>query len=89
MSHRWPRLHNGQVFFWWYVSSLLCTQAMKAGIFRPGETQHGIVALSLRTFDRAIQDVANPLWMIEFHAPWYVRNELHCTTSQVTQVWRL
>jgi hypothetical protein len=50
----------------------LCITLAKDGVFRPGVVQEDIVALGMTTFDNAIQDIANPLWLIEFHAPWYV-----------------
>jgi Thioredoxin-like domain/Thioredoxin len=53
----------------------------KNGVFQPGVVQEGIVALTMQTFDNAIQDIANPLWLIEFHAPWYVRVTLSLAYS--------
>lgn len=64
----------------------LCTtpaNAKNAGVFRPGVVQEGIVALGLRNFDNAVQDIANPLWLIEFHAPWYVHAGFHACTPHV------
>jgi len=46
--------------------------------FVEGEVPDGVVALRANNFRAAIEDPANPLWLLKFYAPWCVLIILSC-----------
>jgi hypothetical protein len=47
--------------------------------FVPGSVVNKVVPLGHNNFKQAIEDPANPLWLLKFYAPWYVQQFL-CAT---------
>jgi hypothetical protein len=44
--------------------------------YRPGvPTAGNVVALGASNFRAALEDPANPIWLLKFYAPWYERSE--------------
>jgi hypothetical protein len=41
--------------------------------FTAGTPVKKVIALGPTTFNQAIQDPANSLWLLKFYAPWYVQ----------------
>lgn len=45
----------------------------KEAIYQPGEIPNQPVRINKENFPFLLQDQANPLWLLKFYAPWYVR----------------
>lgn len=41
-----------------------------AASFKPGIVASEVITLTAKTIDNAVQDSANPLWLLKFYAPW-------------------
>jgi len=51
---------------------LLLLSSSRAAEFEAGTAVQEVVPLTKANFKLAVQDPANPFWLLKFYAPWYV-----------------
>ena len=65
---------------WWTIlfGSVLVAVAKRSAAapvdngFQPGVVASKVIHLRRDNFKQAVEDPANPVWLLKFYAPWYV-----------------